>query len=94
MKNFDLDGTLRKTGFIYDLFERNCQHYARHLLYNLLARNWSDARRESLQWDAEAWEMIPHRRYSEPRKKEYQLIKKGAKTAMSVALIWVLHSVI
>ena len=82
MKNVDLNGTVRKTGFIYDLFERNCQHYARYLLTNILRRNWRDPKREGQPWDANNWRTRPLRRFNEPRNETWRLIKRNVGPVM------------
>ena len=89
MENFDPDLTVRKTGFIYDLFLRNCQHFAESLYKNILRRDWWDERREERPWDADLWRPRPLRRQQEPKDEKRRSIKKslGPATMLIFSLV-------
>jgi hypothetical protein len=92
MRSFNFDGTLRKSGDIYNLFERNCKHYARHLFFNLQRRRWSDEHRLDEPWNAEAWHQPPRKRYREPRSRIWRTIKRCAGPALMFVL-WLILAV-
>ncbi|KAI9659880.1 MAG: hypothetical protein M1821_001232 [Bathelium mastoideum] len=82
MDNFNDDGTVKKTGLVYNLFERNCQHFAECLLENILLRNWGDPSRECQLWYPSEWQEGPLRRFQKPRNEYWRLIKENVEPAM------------